>query len=76
MLSEYQIQRRLFDVIGDIERMQREAIQLKYKLDDALAEKAKLEEELARIRGYVDDSSVISQQMTLDLLKSEVGDIC
>lgn len=76
MLSEYQIQRRLFDVIGDIERMQREAIQLKYKLDDALAEKARLEGELEKVRGYVDDSSVISQQMTLDLLKSEVGDIC
>lgn len=76
MLSENQIQRRLFDVISEIERLQREAIQLKFKLEDALNEKMKLERELEKIRGFGAGSSVISQQMTLDLLRSEVGDIC
>lgn len=75
MLSENQLQRALFDVISEIDGLQRQAIQLKFKLDDALAKKENIERELAKIQEY-SPSSVLSQQMTMDLLKSEVGDLC
>lgn len=74
MLSENQIQRELFEVISEIEKLQREAVQLKFKLEDAYAKKERLEGLLSRIAPTA--SSMISQQMTLDLLKSEVGEIC
>lgn len=75
MLSENQIQRELFDVISEIERLQSQAIQLKFKLDDALAKKEHLERLLSRVQNPINSSAVLSQQMTLDLLRSEVGEL-
>ena len=75
MLSENQIQRELFDVIGEIERLQSQAIRLKFQLEDALAKKERLEALLSRVQNPVSSSEVLAQQMTLNLLKSEVGDL-
>ena len=75
MWTENQIQRELFLVISEVESLQRQAIQLKYKLEDALAKKAKLEAMLTEARGGYDSSALLAQKMTLDLLQSEVGDL-
>ncbi len=75
MLSENQIRRELFEVIGEIERLQREAVLLKFKVEDALAKKERLEMMLSRVENPINSSAALAQQMTFNLLKSEVGEI-
>lgn len=75
MYSENQIRRELFNVIGEIEKLQNQAIQLKFKLEDALAKKERLEALLFRVQNPISSSEVLAQQMTLNLLKDEVGDL-
>lgn len=75
MYSENQIRRELFDVISEIEKLQNQAVQLKFKLEDALAKKERLEALLSRVQNPISSSEVLAQQMTLNLLRSEVGDL-